>query len=90
MSEVRVDILGKEYVLRSKEDAVHVRRVAEYFTERLEEVQSQAKTASIQAATVLAALNITNELLSIKDKQEAMLREIEAKSERLLEAIEQC
>ena len=89
MAEIRVQILGKEYVLKSQEDAGHVRRVAEYFNAQLEEVQSQAKTASTQAAVVLAALNITNELIRIKDTQEAMLQEIEAKSERLLEAIEQ-
>jgi cell division protein ZapA len=89
MAEIRVQILGKEYVLRSQEDAAHVRRVAEYFNTQLEEVQSQGNTASTQAATVLAALNITNELIRIKDTQEAMLQEIEAKSERLLEIIEQ-
>ena len=41
------------------------------------------------SAVVLAALNITNELLQIKDQQENLLREIEANAERLLVKIEQ-
>jgi cell division protein ZapA len=53
------------------------------------EVQSSAGTTSKLATTVLAALNITNELLQLKDQQEQLLREIEAKTERMLDKIGQ-
>ncbi|KIX14493.1 cell division protein ZapA [Dethiosulfatarculus sandiegensis] len=89
MATVKVEILGTEYVLRSDAGEGHVHRVAAHLNERLIEVQSSAGTTSKLATTVLAALNITNELLQLKDQQEQLLREIEAKTERMLDKIGQ-
>lgn len=89
MATVKVEILGSEYVLRSDAGEGHVCRVAAHLNERLLEAQNSAGTSSKLAATVLAALNITNELLQLKDQQEKLLREIEAKTERLLDKIGQ-
>lgn len=89
MATVKVEILGTEYVLRSDAGEGYVHRVAAHLNERLIEVQSSAGTTSKLATTVLAALNITNELLQLKDQQEQLLREIEAKTERMLDKIGQ-
>lgn len=89
MAGVKVEILGNEYVLRSDRGEAQVRRVAGYLDDRLSEVLSSTTTSSTLAATVLAALNITSELLSLKDERESLLREIEVRAERLLRRIEQ-
>lgn len=86
---VKVEIMGNEYVLRSPAGEGHVRRVAAHFNAKLNETLRSSNTTSTLAATVLAALNITNELLQLKDQQEKLLREIEVKSEKMLELIEQ-
>ena len=89
VEQVRVEILGGEYVLRSRAGGQRVRRVAQYFNQQVEQVAQACKPSTSTAAIVLAALNITNELLHLKDQQESMLKEIEANTERLLERIEQ-
>ncbi|MCF8043886.1 MAG: cell division protein ZapA [Desulfarculaceae bacterium] len=86
---VTVEILGNEYVLRSEAGEERVREVAELLNQRLGEVQSANKTSSTLAAAVLAALNITNELLQLRDQQEKLFQEIEAKTEKLLSMIEE-
>lgn len=89
MTGVKVEILGKEYLLRSDRGEAQVRRAAGYLDDRLNEVLSQTTTSSTLSATVLAALNVTSELLVVKDEKESLLREIEVKAQRLLQKIEQ-
>lgn len=88
MEAVKIQILGNEYVLRSPNSEGHMRRVAAHLNARLNEVLTNTNTSSTLAATVLAALNITNELLQLQDAQQHLLQEIEVKSERLLKKIE--
>jgi cell division protein ZapA len=89
VAAVKIQILGNEYVLNSSSGEVQVRRVAAHLNARLNEVLSTTNTSSTLAATVLAALNITHELLQLKDQQENLLQEIEAQTERLLVKLEQ-
>ena len=86
---VRVEILGNEYVLRSEAGADWIRRVADVLNAKLNEVLATTNTSSTLATAVLAALNITNELLQLQDQQDNLLQEIEAKTERLLIKIEE-
>lgn len=88
MKRVKVDILGREYVLRSSVGEAQVRRAAAYLNERLGEVLSHTTTSNTQAATVLAALNITNELLLLQDQQDNLLQEIEAQTDKMLRKLE--
>jgi cell division protein ZapA len=81
--------MGYEYVLRTQVEENQVRRVASYLNERLSQIQDTANPTSALAAVVLAALNITNDYLQLKDCQNNMLREIEAQTEKMLVQIEQ-
>ena len=81
--------MGYEYILRTQVEENQVRRVASYLNERLGQIQDTANTTSALAAVVLAALNITNDYLQLKDRQDNMLREIEAQTEKMLGRIEQ-
>ena len=81
--------MGNEYVLRSNMGEAQVRRVAAHLNARINEVLTLSNPSSTQSAVVLAALNITNELLQLKDDQEHLLKEIEANTERLLDRIEE-
>ena len=86
---VKVEIMGSEYVLRSEAGEERIQQVATLLNQRLNEVLTTTNTSSSLATTVLAALNITHELLQLKDEQESLLQEIEAKTERLLIKIEE-
>lgn len=89
MDTVKVEIMGNEYVLRSTIGEAHIKRVAAHLNAMILETMEAAKTTNTLAATILTALNITNDLLRLQDAQQQTLREIEAKSERLLELIGQ-
>ena len=89
MNTVKVDILGSEYELRSPGGEEQVRRVAAHLNERLNEVLTTTNTSSTLAAAVLAALNITNDFLQLKESQEQLLQEIEGKLGGLLDKLEQ-
>lgn len=89
MSAVKVQILGNEYLLRSNASQGQVRRVAAHLNAQINEVVAGSSPSSNLAAVVLAALNITNELLQLKDSQEKFYKEIEANTERLLDKIEE-
>ncbi len=89
MVAVKVQILGNEYLLRSSASEAQVRRVAAHLNARVKEVLESSDPSSTLAAVVLAALNITNELLQLKDSQERFYKEIEANTERLLDKIEE-
>ncbi len=89
LAAVKVQILGNEYLLRSGAGEGQVRRVAAHLNARLGEVMNTANPSNTLSAVVLAALNITNELLQLKDQQETLLKEIEANAERILIRLEQ-
>jgi cell division protein ZapA len=88
LASVKIQILGNEYLLRTEGSEGQLRRVAAHLNARLNEVLTNTNTSSTLAATVLAALNITNELLQLQDRQEHLLQEIETQAERLLAKIE--
>jgi cell division protein ZapA len=89
VAAVKVQILGNEYLLRSNASEGQVRRVAAHLNAQINEVVNKSSPSSNLAAVVLAALNITNELLQLKDSQEKFYKEIEANTERLLDKIEE-
>jgi cell division protein ZapA len=89
VAALKVQILGNEYLLRSGASEIQVRRVAAHLNAQINEVVNNSSPSSNLAAVVLAALNITNELLQLKDSQEKFYKEIEANTERLLDKIEE-
>jgi len=89
LGAVKVQILGNEYVLNSPAGEVHLRKVASHLNAALNEVLTTTNTSSTMAATVLAALNITHELLQLKEQQDSLAQEFEALTVRLLDRIEQ-
>ena len=56
-------VLGSSFTLRSDDDVKHLRSVAQYFADRVEEIQRALPTASPLKLAVLSALNIADELL---------------------------
>jgi len=88
---VRVEILGREYTLKSDEGEERVRKVAEYLNEKLKKISDNTKTLSTLNLAILAAMDIANEYFQILDGQDDLSRKvkkIEQKSGRLIEMID--
>ncbi|MEG0238361.1 MAG: cell division protein ZapA, partial [Clostridium sp.] len=62
MVKITVNINGVDYNLRGKESEEYLRDIASYVDERIKEVIGKNPVLSISQASVLAAVNITDEL----------------------------
>ena len=60
---VKVTIIGDEYTLRSDESPEHTRAVAEYLDSVIRSILSAHSRIETNKAAILAALQITDELL---------------------------
>ncbi len=62
-SVVRVRIVGDEYTLRTEASAAHTEAVAEHVDRTIRAILSSGATVETHKAAILAALQITDELL---------------------------
>ncbi|MGC9458049.1 MAG: cell division protein ZapA [Halothiobacillaceae bacterium] len=78
---VNITILDKEYrIACPPEEREVLHRTAQYLDERMREIRSARRVIGADRIAVLAALNITHELLELRDRQVAVDDEV---SERL-------
>ena len=87
---VRVQILGIDYWLSSDRQEEHLHEVATSLDEKLREIlaasnaSNASKKLSELEATVLVALNLTNELLQLQEMQDKLLRDFENQLDTVL------
>jgi cell division protein ZapA len=89
-NSVRVEILGREYTLKSDEGEERVRKVAEYVNEKIKRISENAKTISTLNVAILAAMDIANEFFEFQEGRSNLTRKvekIEVKSGRLIDMI---
>ena len=89
-NQVRVEILGREYTIRSDEGEERVRKIAEYVDEKLKKISESTRTTSTLNAAILAAMDIANEYFEAQEGRTNLhqrMEEIEKKSGRLIEMI---
>jgi cell division protein ZapA len=85
----KIQIYGKTYSLKSSSDQVSTEEVAAYVDAKMRELaQVRSKTSSADLA-VLAALNITQELIELQNQTEAIDKAQGEKIERMLEALDE-
>ncbi len=65
-TSVRVRIVGEEYTLRSDADEGHTRAVAAYLDGVVSQVVASGMVVETHKAAILAALQITDELLRLR------------------------
>jgi len=90
-NQVRVEILGREYTIRSDEGEERVKKIAQYVDEKLKNISENTRTASTLNAAILAALDIANDYFEAKEGRthlDQRVEEIETKSSRLIELID--
>jgi len=89
-SLVRVEIMGREYNIRSDEGEERVKKIAEYVDEKLRKIAEISKTTSTLNAAILAAMDIANEYFEALEGRTHLrqrMEEIETQSGRLIERI---
>lgn len=71
-TSVRVSIVGDEYTLRSDAPEAHTRAVAEHVDRVIRQVLSTGSVVETHKAAILAALQITDELLRARAEIDAL------------------
>jgi len=86
---VKVNILGQDYVVRSTAGQKYLEKVAKYVDGKMEEVKASGIDDSQQLRiAILAAMNITDELLTYKKEKKKFVDKVEAKTIAITEFIE--
>lgn len=87
---VKVSILGQDYTVKAPADAEYIKEVAEYVNEKMREVQeSIGPDQSSTRIAILAAMNISDELFSIKRNKESNTGDIGGRIASLIELIDE-
>lgn len=78
---IEVTIFNQTYSLRSMSGGEHVRQIASLVDERMRLIASSITTHDISKIAILAALNIADEMQSLKARQAEELEETGARAE---------
>jgi cell division protein ZapA len=77
---IEVTIFNQTYVLRSPSGDEHVRRIAAIVDARMRQIASSITTHDVSKVAILAALNIADEMQSIKDSYAEEMEQLLAQS----------
>ena len=87
---VKVSILGQDYTVKAPADATYIKEVAEYVNEKMKEVQdSIGPDQSSTRIAILAAMNISDELFSIRKNKDTVSGDIGGRISSLIDLIDE-
>ena len=87
---VKVSILGQDYTVKAPADATYIKEVAEYVNEKMKEVQdSIGPDQSSTRIAILAAMNISDELFSIRKNNDSESGDIGGRISSLIDLIDE-
>ena len=83
MGSTEVFILGQKYTLRGDAPEEYIRELASYVDTKLKEVYNGSPNITPVKASILAALDIADELFKIRNRQDELTSNIEKKAATL-------
>lgn len=81
---LELNILGQKLAIKSVEDENYVRAVEDFLNGKINEVRDSTKAVATLDLALLAALNVTDELM----KARRVMEDVEERSGALVEQIE--
>jgi cell division protein ZapA len=85
---VRIEILGREYFIKSDEGEERVKEIAEYVNRKIKEIGDTSKTVSTLNVAILAALNIAEDYFRIMENQKQFEKDIARKTNQIVDMID--
>jgi len=83
MGSTEVYILGQKYTIKGDAPEEYIREIASFVDKKLKEVHNSIPNITPVKASILAALDIADELFKLRSEQEVITKTIEEKAERL-------
>jgi len=87
-NRVEVEILGNRYNLKTESAPDHVHKIANYLNRQIEGVSKGVSTVSAIDLSILAALNITDELFKLREDIDSKYRSLYGRTSELVQHIE--
>jgi cell division protein ZapA len=84
-----VRIFGKEYPIASDQNPEYVRMLAAYVDEKMNEVSGGSDTATATRVAVLAALNIADEYMRLKNERDKFIGLVEGRVSKVVKMVEE-
>lgn len=88
ITTVPVQIFGEEYVIRTDQDEEHTRRCASYVDDVVQEAHLRGHVSEAKAA-ILAAMEIADELLRLREDREVESRRLALRMRQLRRRMEE-
>ena len=83
MSSIDVYILGQKYTVKGDATEEHIQKIAAFVDAKIKEVYNTAPNVAPLKASILAALNIADELYRFKIEQDNITKHIEERTKVL-------
>jgi len=80
---IRVTIFGSEYPIRGDADPAYIEEIAQYVDAKMREVSKQLSYPSITKVAILAAMNITDELLRERVELDRIVAQLDERASEL-------
>jgi len=89
---LKVNIYGTEYPIKGTTDVEYIKKVAQYVDSKMREVNKNISIDSSLKVSILAALNITDELFKEKEKSTTSISasELDEKIKKLNQDLDEC
>jgi len=85
--QIRVNIFGTEYSLVSDNNENYVREIARYLDEKMRKIDQDNSITSSTKISVLAALNVIDELYQERKYKEKLLDQINEEAKKINHSI---
>ncbi len=85
---ISIELFGKAYTFRAEAQLSHVEEVANYLVEQVEKAMASAEVPNKLDTVILAALNIANDYLEMKQRREQLLKDIDQRCRVLIETMD--
>jgi len=89
MSRTEIQILGQKYTLKGEASEEYMKELAAYVDAKIKEVLRKSPGINPLNASILAALNIAEELHGLKKEQEIVAKNIDEKASILTSLFEE-
>ena len=86
---MRIEVGGRVLTVRSDAPEARVNAVVRYVNERLDRVRQQSTSVSSDQLVLMVALNMAEELFSLRDRHQALKDMVQDRGQRLLATLDQ-
>jgi cell division protein ZapA (FtsZ GTPase activity inhibitor) len=87
LKRVTIDILGRQYAIKTDGNEEYVQKIADYVNAKSREIMESTQTISTLDVAVKVAINLADELFHERASNETFCKSVEQESRQLVQQI---